>query len=481
MISVAFLSSEVAPFSKTGGLADVAGSLPEALSRLGARVRILTPYYREVARKKLSLRKAVGGVRLVVDGKTRIFDILEHRGDHRTVWFIACDRYFDRDFLYGSPSGDYPDNGERFGFFSRASLEAMKILDFSPDILHLHDWQTGPVPAYLRFAPPHKDFFERARTVFTIHNLAYQGLFDDGILGRIGLPGRLFDIHHLEFHGRVSFLKSGLLYSRALTTVSPRYAREILTPEFGCGLDGLLRSRADSLFGILNGVDYSAWDPATDPHLPARYTPQNLEGKAVCRDALLEEFKLRPPACAPLAGMVTRLAGQKGLDILGRALPDILKAGVAVVILGTGDADIQDMLAAAHRENPEMFGLRLAFEEQTAHAVYAGSDMFLIPSRYEPCGLTQMYSLKYGTPPIVRATGGLDDTVCEYDPETGTGNGFKFDEAAPEALLDAVLRAAALFKDKKAWQGLVRNGMAMDFSWDKSARSYLELYKNLMR
>ena len=478
-MKVVHLSSEVAPFAKTGGLADVAGSLPGALSGFGLDVRVLTPYYRETAAKGLPLRTVASGLKLDFAGKERIFDIIEHRDVRQRVWLIACDEYFNRDHLYGPPSGDYADNGERFGFFSRASLETLKALDFSPDILHLHDWQTGLVPAYLKFSSFGGDFFENAKTLFTIHNLAYQGLFDPGVLSRIGLPDRLFDMTHLEFHGRVSFLKAGLLYSRALTTVSPRYSREILTPEFGCGFDGLLRSRAESLTGILNGIDYADWNPETDPHLPAPYSRRDLSGKAVCREALLESFALRLPPEVPIAGMVTRLAEQKGLDIVCDALGGVLKAGAALVILGTGDAAIQDMLSQARKKHPDVFGLRLAFDEKTARIIYAGSDMFLIPSRYEPCGLTQMYSLKYGTPPVVRATGGLDDTVVEFDPETGGGNGFKFTAASPEALLDGVARATAVFEDKEAWRRLVQNAMAEDFTWEKSARRYLELYESL--
>jgi len=478
-MKVVHLASEVAPFAKTGGLADVAGSLPGALSGLGLDVRVLTPYYRETSAKGLPLRTVATGLKLEFAGKVRIFDILEHRDGRQRVWLIACDEYFDRDHLYGPPSGDYADNGERFGFFSRASLDALKALDFSPDILHLHDWQTGLIPAYLKFSPFGGDFFQDAKTLFTIHNLAYQGLFDPGVLSRIGLPDRLFDMTHLEFHGRVSFLKAGLLYSRALTTVSPRYSREILTAEFGCGFDGLLRSRKESLTGILNGVDYADWNPETDPHLPAPYSRRDLSGKAVCRRALLDSFGLRLPPEVPIAGMVTRLAEQKGLDIVCDALGGILKAGAAVVILGTGDAAIQDMLSQARKKHPDVFGLRLAFDEKTARIIYAGSDMFLIPSRYEPCGLTQMYSLKYGTPPVVRATGGLDDTIVEFDSETGAGNGFKFTAASPEALLDGVARSTAVFEDKESWRRLVQNAMAEDFTWEKSARRYLELYESL--
>jgi len=353
----------------------------------------------------------------------------------------------------------------------------MRSVGFRPDIVHGHDWQAAPVFAYLKHVFADDPFFSRARSVFTIHNLAYQGLFEKKVLAAIGLPDALFNMNDLEFYGKVNALKAGILYSTAVTTVSPRYSREIQTPAFGCGLDGLLRSRAGVLHGILNGVDYRDWDPATDRLIPRNFGPGDLAGKKVCRDELGRLFGLTLPQDRPLAGMVTRLAGQKGLDIVCEALESLLGQGLSLVILGTGDQKIQDFLIAAQKKHPARLGLKIAFDERIAHTIYAASDLFLIPSRYEPCGLTQMYAMKYGTVPVVRATGGLDDSVEEFDAAAGTGNGFKFSEAAPEPLLEASARAIQAFGRPGDWNALVRNAMAADFSWGRSAETYLGLYE----
>ena len=480
MMKIAFLVSEAVPFAKTGGLADVAGALPKYLGRLGADVRLVMPLYREVRKRGLPLVKVFDDGRLRIAGRDVRFALHEHAAGGFRVWFVENDEAFDRDALYGTPAGDYPDNGERFGGFALAALEALRRTGFSPDILHGHDWQSAPAFALLRRSGAHDPFFTATRTVFTIHNLAYQGLFDRPVLSALGLPESLFNMNDLEFYGRVNFLKAGILYSDAVTTVSPRYAREIQTPEFGCGLDGLLRSRARALHGILNGVDYAEWDPSSDALIPARYTPADLSGKAACRAGLLRDLGLEAPPDAPVLGIVSRLAGQKGLDIVCEALPDLFALGLRLVILGTGDARIQDGLIAAREAYPAQLGLRIAFDDRLARTIYAGSDLFLIPSRYEPCGLTQMYSLRYGTIPVVRATGGLDDSIEEFDPSRRAGNGFKFEEATPAAMLGAVRRALAAFRDRRSWSALVRNAMAGDFSWDRSAGEYLRLYASLL-
>jgi starch synthase len=475
-MKIAVLASEIIPFAKTGGLADVAGALPKFLSRLGADVRVFMPFYREVRAKPLSPRTALPRAVLAMGGETREFSVLEFRADGFPVYFIVQDAFYDRDHLYGTPSGDYADNGERFAFFARASLEAMRALDFAPDILHGHDWQAASAFAYLKFVYADDPFFKNTKSLFTIHNLAYQGLFDEKILSAVGLPQRLFNMSDLEFFGKVNYLKAGILYATAVNTVSPRYSREIQTPEFGCGLDGLLRSRSQALSGILNGVDYADWDPASDRLIPASFSPAALAGKSVCRAGLLEAFGLDPAGDAPVAGMVTRLAAQKGVDIVCEALDGIFKLGVSVVILGTGDRKIQDFLRDAQKKYHGRLGLRIAFDEKLAHTIYAGSDLFLIPSRYEPCGLTQMYALKYGTVPVVRATGGLDDTIGEFEPAARTGNGFKFETATPGDLLDALGRAVEVFGSTDAWRALMKNAMAADFSWNRSAAEYLALY-----
>ena len=478
-MKVSFLASEVIPYAKTGGLADVAGALPKFLSGLGADVRVYMPLYREVRKKDLPLAPVLDRAALELGGKKIPFAVFEHRASGVSTFFVDRPEYFDRDQLYGTPAGDYPDNGERFAFFNRAALETMRLTGFRPDVVHGHDWQAALTFAYLKFVHAGDPFFGRTRSLFTIHNLAYQGLFDQDLLGRIGLPAALFNMNDLEFYGRVNALKAGILYATAVTTVSPRYSREIQTPEFGCGLDGLLRHRADALHGLLNGVDYHDWDPATDRLIPANYGPADLAGKKRCREELVRMFGLEAPADLPVVGMVTRLAGQKGLDIVCEALDALLALGLTLVILGTGDQKIQDFLSEARTKNPGRLGLKIAFDERIAHTIYAGSDIFLIPSRYEPCGLTQMYAMKYGTVPVVRATGGLDDSVGEFVPRTGAGTGFKFVEASPEALLTAASRAANTFRRSDEWRTLLRNAMAADFSWERSAAAYLELYRKI--
>jgi starch synthase len=478
-MKVAFLASEVIPYAKTGGLADVAGALPKFLAALGADVRVFMPLYREVRKKNLPLEPVVTGAALDMDGDTLGYDVLAHRAGRVTVFFIDRPEYFDRDGLYGTAAGDYPDNGERFAFFCRAALETMRATGFAPDIVHGHDWQSALTFAYLRHTYAADAFFGRTRSLFTIHNLAYQGLFDKEVLGRVGLPPSLFNMNDLEFYGQVNALKAGILYASAVTTVSPRYSREIQTPAFGCGLDGLLRARSGVLHGILNGVDYHDWDPSTDRLIPRNFSSADRSGKKACREALAREFGLAAPADLPVAGMVTRLASQKGLDIVCDALDALIGLGLTLVILGTGDQKIQDFLLAAQKKYTGKIGLKIAFDERIAHTIYAGSDIFPIPSRYEPCGLTQMYAMKYGAIPVVRATGGLDDSVQEFDQKTASGNGFKFKEAAPEPLIEAAGHAVAAFKRPDAWRTLVGNAMAADFSWERSAAAYLALYKRI--
>jgi len=489
-MKIAIFASEVVPYAKTGGLADVAGALPRYLSLLGCDVKIFLPLYREVRKKSLPLEKVIDGAGIEWDvsggkegasttlGKAS-FSIWEHDAGPFKAYFIEKDDYYDRDYLYGTASGDYPDNGERFGFYAKASLEALKRLDFSPEIVHCHDWQSAVALAYLKFVHAEDPFFKGARSLFTIHNLAYQGLFERDILVKIGLPGSLFKMNDLEFYGKVNFLKAGILYATAVSTVSPRYSREIQTPEMGCGLDGLLRTRRDSLFGIMNGIDYAAWDPAVDKLIPANFGPADLDGKARCKTALIKELGLGANPETPLIGMVTRLAGQKGLDIVCEALPDFFKWGYALAVLGTGEEKIQNLLLKAQKEHPSQLGLKIAFDDRLARTIYAGSDLFLIPSKYEPCGLTQMYALKYGTIPVVRATGGLDDSIEEYNPAKNTGNGFKFGDCTAEAMMEAVNRAGRVYASKEKWTALIRDAMACDFSWKRAAEVYLKLFTKL--
>ncbi len=480
-MKIAILASEVFPFAKTGGLADVTGALPKFLRALGAEVRVLLPLYRETRRKGFSLVPVARDVEIDWGPGKERFSVFENASADVSFVFIEKDEYFDRDHLYGTAQGDDPDNGERFAFFSRASLEALRRMGFRPDIIHAHDWQAAMSLAYLKYSLAGDSFFAHTRSLFTIHNLAYQGLFEKEILGRIGLPESLFNMEDLEFFGQVNYLKAGILYSTAVNTVSRRYSQEIQTPEFGYRLDGLLRKRRDVLFGILNGVDYSAWNPATDKHIVKPFDPTYIEGKKACRDDLLQEFALHKiDEETPVIGMVSRLAGQKGFDLLCEALAGLFELKVALVILGTGEEIFQKTLLEAQDKYPDFLGVRIAFDEALSHKIYAGSDLFLIPSRYEPCGLTQMYSLRYGTIPIVRATGGLDDTVQEYDWRNEVGNGFKFEAYSSAALLEAVKNAIGVYRQRERWRKLVRKAMSYDFSWDRSAREYIRLYHKIM-
>jgi len=479
-MKVAMLSSEIVPFAKTGGLADVAGALPKFLCRAGAEVRVITPLYRETKRKNLPLRPVADAIELDWQGKKDRFSVVEHQEDGVTYLFVERDEYFDRDFLYGTPQGDFPDNGERFAFFSKAALETLKFTGFRPDVVHAHDWQSAVTLAFLKFVYDRDPFFAYTRSLLTIHNLAYQGLFESDLLGRIGLPERLFNMENMEFYGKVNFLKAGILYATAVNTVSKRYSQEIQTPEFGARLDGLLRGRSDTVFGILNGVDYAGWSPATDKFIARPFDPTYLDGKKECKRDVLQAFSLDVrQGDAPVVGMVSRLAGQKGFDILCETLDGIFEAGARLLILGTGEEVYQKALLAAREKYPGSLGLKIAFDEALSHKIYAGCDMFLIPSRYEPCGLTQMYSLKYGTIPVVRSTGGLEDTIQEYNATSMTGNGFKFSEYSAPALLGALRKAVSIYRLPVRWRALIQKAMACDFSWDRSAREYIRLYQKL--
>jgi starch synthase len=419
-------------------------------------------------------------LRAPVSSRLEAAEVLAVPGAPVPTWLIRADRYFDREGLYGTAAGGYPDNPERFAFFCRAALEWLRHQDPPPDVLHVHDWPAALAPAFLLGTAALYPELAAVRTVLTIHNLAYQGRFPPAAWHLLNLDGRYFAPDFLEFYGEVSFLKAGIVFADAITTVSPRYAAEIQTPALGEGLDGVLRSRRTRLRGILNGVDTAAWNPATDPHLPARYDATDMRGKARCKAALRSEIGLRGPAEAPLAGLVTRLAEQKGLDLLAVALPELLATSdLAVAVLGTGEERYQAQLRGLAARFPHRVGLRFGFDEGLAHRIQAGADLFLMPSRFEPGGLAQLYALRYGTVPVVHATGGLDDTVVEFDPACGTGTGFKFAPHTPAAFLAAMRRALRARGDTASWASLVANGMAQDFSWDRAAREYVRLYRDL--
>ena len=396
------------------------------------------------------------------------------------VFFVENDRFFDRDYLYGTPAGDYPDNLERFSFFSRAVFELLAHLHLEPAVLHCHDWQTALIPIYLHWLPALRERFPRTATLLTLHNLGYQGIFPPEIFPVLGLPTEAYRTEGLEFWNRINLLKGGILAADSLTTVSRKYAAEIQTKEFGFGLEGVLAGRRRDLTGILNGVDYREWDPATDPHLPANFGPGDTAGKRACKEDLLKIFAL-PPAfqTLPVIGMVSRLAEQKGIELLAEAIPGLMLRDLALVILASGDERYQKLLGGLARAYPERLRVRLGFDHNLSHRIEAGSDLFLMPSRYEPCGLNQIISLKYGTIPIVRATGGLEDTVEAFDPLTGRGNGFKFTEYQAADLIHEVNRALQVFADPPNWKKLIANAMASDFSWKNPAREYLELYERL--
>jgi starch synthase len=483
-MNIVMIASEAVPFAKTGGLADVVGALPKALAEQKDRVSVIMPSYGQ------KIDAAAYGIRPVEGSKGEVnvrVGALDVRGkiltcelDGVTFYFITQPAYFDRAELYSTSAGDYPDNAARFSFFARAAVEAMINLDLKPDIVHAHDWQAALVPVYLRTLYRESATFAKARSLLTIHNLGYQGVFPKDDLMLTGLGWDVFTFDKLEYWGKICFLKGGISFADAISTVSKKYAKEVLAPEQGMGLDAALAYRSGVLTGILNGVDYSAWSPANDDLIPATFEPGRMEGKKACRKALRKQYKL-PESNAPLIGIVSRLASQKGFDILVKAMPKLMKHDLQIAVLGTGDDVYHRMFSKLAKQYPKHLGLKLAFDNKLAHLIEAGADMFLMPSRYEPCGLNQIISLKYGTIPIVRATGGLDDTIEEFKPKTSKGNGFKFKDYSPTALTRAVEKALAAFSQPAQWKALIANAMQCDFSWTRSAKEYRKLYRNMLK
>ena len=486
-LRVLLVASEVAPFAKTGGLGDVAAALPRALRALGHDVRILMPRYRGVERHASGIRTVVPRLEVLV-GDRRVESALlaTETSAGVPVYFLEQDHYFDRDGLYGTDAGDYSDNCERFVFFCRGALEALITLGgegreaWRPQIVHANDWQTGLISVYLRTLYRDHPALNSVATVFTIHNLAYQGAYWHHDMPMTGLGWDVFTPAGLEFYGKLNFLKGGLVFSDLLTTVSPTYAAEIRTPEYGNGLEGVLEERAQDLHGVVNGIDYEQWNPAKDPALPRPYSSGEPEGKVTCREALRRELGL-DEAAGPLVAMVTRLAGQKGLDLALESLPGMLDAGCRVALLGSGDSALEEAWIQAAARHPGTVAVRIGYDPELASRMYAGADLFLMPSRYEPCGLAQLIALRYGASPVVRRTGGLADTVTEFDPARRAGTGFLFDGFSADAVLGAVRRAAAAFRRPQLWGALVRNAMTEDFSWDASAREYAQLYRKVLR
>jgi len=475
---IAFVASEGVPFSKTGGLADVVGALPRALAALGHQVSVYLPRYRQT--KLADPATVVRSITVPFDDEYRFASVVTG-GTQSGVkfYFIEYPEFFDRDALYGTPAGDYPDNAERFALFSRAVLEASKIIGV-PHIFHCHDWQSALVPVLLRTLYADDPAFSDVGTVFTIHNMGYQGLFPPEVLPLLMLPWDLFTMTKMEFFGQVNFLKGALIYSDFVTTVSRKYSQEIQTAEYGFGLEGVLRGRAATVTGILNGVDYDEWSPQTDKFAAAKYSPTDLVGKARCKLDLLSTFGIPASAAKlPVIGIVSRFAAQKGFDLISQVADRLAREEMVLVALGAGDKPYEEMFTRLSKQFPHGIAVKIAYDNAIAHKIEAGADMFLMPSRYEPCGLNQIYSLKYGTVPIVRATGGLDDTIEPWDARTGKGTGFKFTEYSGESLLLTVKQALQAYRDQTSWQVLMRNGMNKDFSWNASAREYGKIYDRL--
>jgi len=496
-VRILFAASEVVGFAKTGGLADVAGSLPRALGSRGHDVAVVMPYYRGVRTGRRPPEKTKHVVPVSVGDRVYACRISKSTltASDVPIYFIDQPEYFDRDdpvtghglYQQSMPGGyksDYQDNAERFAFFSRAVLETAVALDFTPDIVHANDWQTGLVPVYLQEVFKARSGWERTRSIYTIHNIAYQGMFGAEVMRLTGLPGWLFNHKQLEFHGQFNFLKSGIVFADAVNTVSPTYAREIQTAEFGCGLEGLLGEQKQKLSGIMNGIDTDAWNPAADPHLTAPYDVETVfEQKPVNKAELQRRFKLPVDTDKPVLGMVARLVSQKGIDLVLGAAPGFLDLGCQMIFLGEGDPEYHNQLDAFQKRHPQQVGLYLGYSDALAHLIEAGSDLFLMPSRYEPSGLNQLYSMKYGTPPVVRGTGGLADSVRGANEETladGTATGFTFGQYSADALYQTVNWALTLYRKRPAdFRQVVRTAMTQDWSWSRSAGEYEALYRRV--
>ncbi len=487
-MNVVFASSEAAPYSKTGGLADVAQGLPRALAKLGHTVTLIVPLYPRVLPPSYRdrLRSTGHWVHVPVGEELVSGELLEDAGrsDGVRAVLVRQSHFFDRQGLYRVGDADYPDNCARFTFFSYAVLEAARTLALRPDVVHCNDWQTGLVPALLQIKYRSEPSLSRTATVFTVHNLAYQGLFPRWEMETTGLDWKYFNWQQMEFYGKLSLLKTGIVFADIITTVSPTYAREIQTPEQGCGLDGVLRWRADDLVGILNGIDVEVWDPQTDPHLPKNYNDQTVfEGKATCKAYLQERLSLPPKADVPLLGMISRMTHQKGFDLIVGAADRLFEHDVQAVFLGTGEPDQEQAMVRLAERFPDRVRVVVGFDDVLAHQIEGGADAYLMPSRFEPCGLNQMYSMRYGTVPIVRAVGGLADTVVDATPENvlaGRANGFSFADYTADALYDRVCAALAAFRDRELWARLVRTGMRQDWSWNRSALEYTSVYERAL-
>lgn len=475
---IAIAASEAVPFSKTGGLADVAGTLFREFLAMGHEAMLFVPYYKKTAEQfGGNIQDSGIEIEIPLGSAVRTCKVFTSivGGSSPNVFFIGNNEFFFRDELYGTSEGDYPDNDQRFVFFSRSILEICKKLELRIDIIHCNDWQTGLIPLYIKTVYGYKLIFEKTASVLTIHNLGYQGLFPLSTLEITGLSASLFHPEGIEFFGKINFLKAGIVGADVITTVSKTYAEEILAPEFGFGLDGILRKRSSSLVGILNGIDTMEWNPSSDKFIARNYDKSNLQGKQACKEQLIKEASLNSSVSDPLMCFIARLSSQKGLDLLEDAIPALLSQGARIIVIGKGDISYQTMLDSISKRFSEHFFFYADFDETLARLTYAGSDIFLMPSRYEPCGLGQMIAMRYGTLPVAHKTGGLSDTI--EDGKTG----FLFGEYNLPSFMDAISRALKTFLDKKAWRKMIGNAMDKDFSWGKSAREYIAIYQNALK
>jgi starch synthase len=476
---ILIVTPEANPFARSGGLAEVIYALAWALVKLGHQVSVVLPLYRQVRESNRPLTCTGKTFSIPLSFKTLPAEIFISEIDpNMTFYFIGQDALFNREGLYGTSYGDFDDNAERFIFFSRAVVEMIDARKLEFDVCHAHEWQTGLVPVYLRTIYHDRPALQRLPVVYTVHNVGYQGLFSTYDLPLTGLGWELLSPKALEFYGKLNFMKGGIVFADLITTVSSKYREEILTSEYGFGLEGLFRERAEDLYGVLEGVDYVRWNPEKDEFLAAPYDRSNLAGKKACKKALLDRFGLNLAPDRPLLGMTTRFFERKGIDLVESIMDDLMKLEVGFIIQGTGEERHHYILQEMSLKYHERLGLLIGYTEELAHQIIAGADIFLMPSRYEPCGLDQLYCLRYGTIPVVRATGGLDETIQEFNPATGEGTGFKFKGYTPAELLGAVQRALAVYQQPKVWEALMKSNMALDYSWGKTAApKYVELYQ----
>ena len=475
-MKILIASPEAVPYAKTGGLADVAGSLVKEYRAMKKEAYVILPLYRKIREGNIHLKNTNLKIKVPVGDRQVEGEIFSCQP---SAYFIRCDEFFDREELYGTPWGDFFDNASRFVFFSRGVLEACKALNIRPDVIHCNDWQTSLIPLYLKKLYKGDNFLKNTATLLTIHNLGYQGLFPASEMPLTGLEWDLFSPEGIEFYGKVNFLKAGLIFADVLTTVSSSYAREILIKEFGFGLEGVLKKREKDLYGVINGIDYDEWDPSRDIYIPEKFNLDSLQGKTECKKNLVKESSL-DKVDRPLVGMVGRLSAQKGLDLVLQSIEELMSLGVNLIILGKGDEEFHTGFSQAAKKHRERISVTIGFEESLAHKIYAGSDFFLIPSRYEPCGLGQLISMRYGSIPVGRSTGGLADTIQDFNPLTSKGIGFLFSDYTSSAMQDAIKRALCVYTDRDKLNKMILSAMNMDFSWKSSAERYIELYKHAM-